>query len=130
VGGRGCSWEETYRALDAITTEELVRDQGVVEVVASKRIVRIGAQGFSFYLVGVGPHIHLVLPRIYCSCVNFSINVVSRCSKPFCVHLAAVELAERRRLFREVSIGIGEASKIASSVLEAEATPYIPYIQV
>lgn len=123
--GRRCGWEETYRALETITTEELVRDQEVAAVVASKRIVRVNAGSFSFYLVGVGPHTHLVIPRIYCSCVDFAINVVSRCSKPFCVHLAAVELAERRRLFREVSIGAGEASKIASSVLEAEATPYV-----
>jgi len=122
---RKCSWTEIYRSLESINTEDLIRDPGVAEIIASKRLVKVLSGDIAIYLVGVGPHIHMVLPRIYCSCADFSINVVSRCLKHFCVHLAAVELAERKKLYKEKYLDSGEFSKIAASILEGEVTPYI-----
>ncbi len=122
---RKCSWTETYRSLESINTENLVRDRGVAEIIASKRLAKVISGNIAIYIVGVGSHIHMVLPRIYCSCTDFSINVVSRCLKPFCVHLAAVELAERKKLYKEIYLDIEEFSKIVASILEGEVSPYI-----
>jgi predicted nucleic acid-binding Zn finger protein len=122
---RKCSWAEIYRSLESINTENLVRDRGVAEIIASKRLVKVVSGNIAIYLVGVSSHIHMVLPRIYCSCADFSINVVSRCLKPFCVHLAAAELAERKKLYKEIYLDSEGFSKVVASILEGEVSPYI-----
>jgi predicted nucleic acid-binding Zn finger protein len=118
-------WAWVYRSLESLSTDELVRDQSVADIIASRRILRIKAGKLVLYLVGVGSHIHMVLPRTYCSCVDFTLNVAIRRSRPFCVHLAAVELIERKKIYREIFLGANEASKVVSSVLEGETTPYL-----
>ncbi|MEM4971302.1 MAG: hypothetical protein QXE01_08630 [Sulfolobales archaeon] len=123
--GRRCSWVDIYRSLESISTEDLMRERGVAEIIASKRLLKITSGDLIIYLVGVGSHIHMVLPRMYCSCIDFSINVASRCLKPFCVHLAAVELAERKKFYREIYLKGDELSKIIASILEGEVSPYI-----
>jgi predicted nucleic acid-binding Zn finger protein len=117
-----CAWLRSYEALSSTKTEDLARDYNIAEIIASRRIARVISQRIEFYLVGVGSHVHIVIPRIYCSCTDFSINVASRCLKPYCVHMAAVELALRRRVHRDIHLSIERASEILSSALELEIT--------
>jgi predicted nucleic acid-binding Zn finger protein len=117
-----CTWLRSYEALSSTKTEDLARDYNIAEIIASRRIARVISQRIEFYLVGVGSHVHIVIPRIYCSCTDFSINVASRCLKPYCVHMAAVELALRRRVHRDIHLSIERASEILSSALELEIT--------
>lgn len=123
----GCSWSSTYSSLDSIDSEDLARDYNVAQIIASKRVLRVRVGDLVFYLIGSGSRVHLIIPRIFCSCTDFSINVVSRCSKPYCIHIAAAELAERKGLYREVTLGPGEFSEIISLVLEGEVT-YKPIV--
>lgn len=118
-----CTWRRSYEALSSTKLEDLVRDYGVAEIIASRRIARVVSQRLEFYLVGVGSHVHIVIPGIYCSCTDFSVNVASRCLKPYCVHMAAIELALRRGVYRDIHLSVERASEILSSVLELETTP-------
>lgn len=117
-----CTWLRSYEALSSARAEDLVGHYNIAEIIASRRIVRVISQRLEFYLVGVGSRVHIVIPRIYCSCTDFSINVASRCLKPYCVHMAAVELASRRRVHRDIYLSVERASEILSSVLELEVT--------
>ncbi|GAY25341.1 metal-binding protein [Desulfurococcaceae archaeon AG1] len=122
-----CDWSSPYSSLEAIDTDDLVKDYNVVQIVASRRILRIRIGGLTFYLIGSGSYVHIVIPRIFCSCTDFSINVALRCSKRYCIHMAAVELAERKGLYREAQLDPGEASELIAAVLEAETT-YRPIV--
>lgn len=113
--------------MDKIDTEDLVKDYNVMQVVASRRILRVRVKRLTLYIVGSGSRIHVVIPRIFCSCADFSINIVARCSKPYCVHMAAAELAERRGLYRDATMDPGEASELIALILEAETT-YKPIV--
>ncbi len=125
--GLRCGWSSSYSYLEGIDIEDLVRDYDVAQIVASKRILRVGAGNTAFYLVGSGSHVHMVIPRIFCSCTDFSINVVSKCLRRYCIHMAAVEFAERRGLYREISLDPKEASDLVAFILETEAT-YRPIV--
>lgn len=119
---RGCGWSSLYSSLESVGTEDLAKEYNIIQIIASRRILRARVGGFIFYLIGSGPHIHIVIPRLFCSCTDFSINVVSRCSKNYCIHMAAAELAERKKLYGDAELDPGEASELIATVLEAETT--------
>lgn len=124
VRERGCSWEGVERELESLEERELVMDVRAAEIVVSGRILRLRLGDLRIYILGVGPKIHLVIPRLYCSCTDFSINVALRCSRGSCVHLRAVEMLERRGLgVREELLEPGEAARAVSSILGSEALP-------
>lgn len=119
-----CSWESVERELTGLEERDLITDERAVEIVASGRILRLRLGGLRIYAVGVGPKIHLVIPRLYCSCTDFSINVALRCSRGSCVHLRAVEIVERRGLsVREEALDPVEAARAVSAIIGSEAPP-------
>jgi len=53
-----------------------------------------------------------VIPRLYCSCDDFYINVISRRSASFCYHLLAQAIAEKTGKYDVFNVSDEEGEKL------------------
>jgi predicted nucleic acid-binding Zn finger protein len=53
-----------------------------------------------------------VIPRLYCSCDDFYINVISRKSTPLCYHLLAQAIAERTGKYDVFNVSDEEGERL------------------
>jgi len=93
---------DTLRYVEKILGEH--RGVRVKEAIFENRIVKIEAKDGSihwFFLGKTGSYI--VIPKTFCSCVDFEINVVERKKIPTCYHLVAQVVAEVYDKYRRVS---------------------------
>ncbi len=74
-----------------------------LQVVGELRVIRISRAPLDEWVVLGDTGDYLVLPRLYCSCPHYMINVATgRTVKP-CYHLVAVELAKSLNRFIDLS---------------------------
>lgn len=93
---------DTLRYVEKILGEH--RGVRVKEAIFENRIVKVEAKDESihwFFLGKTGTYI--VIPKTFCSCVDFEINVVERKKIPTCYHLVAQVVAEVYDKYRRVS---------------------------
>lgn len=100
---------DTYSYFDETVVEE-VSDRSVWSNASLKRMVKpilsyVGgeAEPVTWFYVGAR-HDHIIIPRIYCSCKDYLINVMSRKRRRVCRHLVIQYIAEKNGLYRVVSI--------------------------
>ena len=93
---------DTLRYVEKILGEH--RGVRVKEAIFENRIVKVEAKDESihwFFLGKTGTYI--LIPKTFCSCVDFEINVVERKKIPTCYHLVAQVVAEVYDKYRRVS---------------------------
>ncbi len=110
---------------DLMTTLEYVnrvlgshRGRRVKEAIFENRVVMVKAKDGSihwFFLGRTGTYI--IIPKTFCSCVDFEINVVERKKIPTCYHLVAQVVAEAYGKYRCVSnLPVDEVLKIYDEI--------------
>ena len=116
---------ENYRRVREACSEEVIREYSrydkVIEALSKRRFVRLILKNSDVpreYWIFLGKdRDYILIPCMYCSCPDFTINVLSRRSKNFCYHLVALEIARRSSAYRELQVGAQEFKKIVLEVL-------------
>jgi len=90
----------------------------VKEGIHENRVVKchvINGEVLWFYL---GKNeVYLIIPEVYCSCLDFLINVVERRMVPACYHLVVQAIAEVYEKYRSTrDITLAEKEKILSEI--------------
>lgn len=95
-----------------------VEARSVLPLVYERRFVRLKTPGGRDIWVYMGPRSdYVIIPGTYCSCMDFSVRVVSRSSYPYCKHLLGLEVALRRNLYRDLEVGESDAVGIVREIL-------------
>jgi len=82
-------------------------DGEIQSIVGLKKIVKVLIEGSSNPPVWVyvgSSRDYLIIPRTFCSCMDFIINVMSKGVKPYCKHIVAQYIVEEKGLYREVRV--------------------------
>jgi len=67
---------------------------------------------------------YIIVPRAFCSCKDFVINVMSMKNKPFCKHLVLQFMSEAMNIYRTVAIpSISDYLKIVREILSTNISP-------
>ncbi len=119
-----------HAARGGYTSEELANqlsDEQYVEKFEHPRIAE-ALQGTRYVRISLSPEMwvylgrkedHVLVPRLYCSCLDFLVNVVGRRRKSPCYHLAGLELARKLGRTRDLSSLAGpRAPRIVLEILE------------
>ncbi len=82
--------------------------------------------GRYFYVVRGPTGSHLVLGDIYCSCLDFYLNVVIRKKRKYCYHIAAVNIAEEFGSYSYIEHKDPEFIGVIKSVMASEGLDLDP----
>jgi len=88
-----------------------------LDLVRSKRIVRLVTDRNKYYIAMGVTGDYFLIPRTFCSCKDFELNVVIRRSKGTCYHLIALELAVRKGYLRELKVSEEELKAILYEII-------------
>jgi len=110
------SLTDTLRYVEKVLGEH--RGLRVKEAIFENRVVKVKARDGSIHWFFLGKtRTYIIIPKIFCSCVDFEINVVERKKIPTCYHLVAQVLAEVYGRYRYVSdLPIDEALRIYDEI--------------
>ncbi|MEM4518880.1 MAG: hypothetical protein QXD94_00355 [Sulfolobales archaeon] len=76
----------------------------VKEALYEKRVFRLVCSGKYLWVFSSRDRDYLIIPKIYCSCVDFELNVIVRGSKKYCYHLITQYIAESKGMFKELTV--------------------------
>ncbi len=121
---------DTIKYIDEIDVEHVLENKSITSSLALKRLVKprllfIGGDIEPHVWFYVGPRgDYVIVPKTYCSCKDFVINVMSRKKKRVCRHLIIQFIGSRKGLYRVVDIRDLETfSKIIHEILDINISP-------
>jgi len=77
----------------------------------------------AWFYIGV-KNDHIIIPRIFCSCKDFVVNVMSMKNKTFCKHLVLQYMSEARAMYRTVAIpSVSDYLKVIREILSINISP-------
>ena len=89
-----------------------------LELVRLRRIIKLVSKSGKILYIALGTTgDYLLIPRLFCTCKDFELNVVIRRTKGTCYHLIALELALRSNSFRELRVDDETLNDIMYEVL-------------
>lgn len=89
----------------------------VWESLYEKRVLRLTCGETYFWIFSSRERDYLIIPKVYCGCMDFELNVIMRGSKKYCYHLITQYIAESRGMFRELRISDELLKDIITEVL-------------
>ncbi len=66
---------------------------------------------------------HIIIPKLYCSCKDYIIRVMSEKRRPACIHLIAQKFAEEKKSYKTVTVSLNDYFKILSEILKYGKSP-------
>ncbi len=75
-----------------------------VELARLKRVIKLVSEGSEVYIVMGKRGDYIAIPKTFCSCKDFEINVIMRSRRRPCYHLIGLELAIKNELIKEVRV--------------------------
>jgi predicted nucleic acid-binding Zn finger protein len=120
------SVEETKRTLTSILERGV--DYSLADVYESKFIelrASLDKSGYSWSLwVYAGrERDHVLVPYMYCSCMDFLIRTIFTKTRTHCKHQLGLLVAMKRKMYRSLSVTIEELYTIVNEVLEKGFSP-------
>jgi len=89
-----------------------------IELVRLRRIIKlISGSGKIIYIALGTTGDYLLIPKLFCTCKDFELNVVIRRTKGTCYHLIALELALKSNSFRELRVNDDTLNDIIYEIL-------------
>jgi len=118
------TYEYVLKALsDPSSLDRVVKSQALLKKMIKPRLLFYRGDTNIWFYIGTR-YDHIIVPRTYCSCKEFLINVMSRKKKLVCKHLLIQELSEKTSNYRVVEIS--EPSllyKIINEILDMNISP-------
>ena len=122
-------YTDTYAYLEEKSTEDFLKDKSIQSSLALKRLIKPILQ----FNKNVEPPVwfyvsprrdHLIVPRTYCSCKDFIINVMSRKKKQVCRHLIIQYIGNIKKMYRTIIIpDLDTFLKIINEILDINISP-------
>ena len=127
--------EDTLKFLDEV--EKIIRREGLrslikldhvvkgrvkkaLEMLTISTIVRVKCSGRTLWFY-VGPHsVHYIIPRTYCTCVDFNMNVIFRGRVCSCYHLILQVICECMGRVVEIELNPDVVEKVMEEVEDSE----------
>ncbi|MET1160764.1 MAG: hypothetical protein ABWW65_07380 [Thermoprotei archaeon] len=122
------SVNDTYSYISNIKIEAVLRDKPLYSELVTKRVIKPVIKGFLnelpiWFYTGVRGD-YVLVSRVYCSCKDYIINIMSRKSKKSCKHLIIQKLAEETNEYRVVEVeDLDTLYKIVREILEIGISP-------
>jgi len=91
-----------------------------IEAAKNGRIVKLTVNDENFWFFVGSKSVHYLIPRIYCTCRDFNINVVSKRKYNSCYHLIAQVIAETLGLEKNIKCKYTTILKILSEIIDKE----------
>jgi len=96
------------------------RVRKALDMLGSSTIVHLVCNGRSSWFY-VGPHsVHYIIPKTYCSCIDFNINVIFRGRIPTCYHLVVHVINTALGRVKTLNVKINDYEKILEEVIKEE----------
>jgi len=89
-----------------------------IELVRLRRIIKLISESGKIIYIALGTTgDYLLIPKLFCTCKDFELNVVIRRTKGTCYHLIALELALKSNNFRELRVSDDVLNDIMYEIL-------------
>ena len=89
-----------------------------IELVRLRRIIKLISESGKIIYIALGTTgDYLLIPKLFCTCKDFELNVVIRRTKGTCYHLIALELALKSNSFRELRVNDDVLNDIMYEIL-------------
>lgn len=116
-------------SLSSIDKEYLKKNPHIWSIIALKKIVKtrivIGGSSIEHpirFYIGVKRD-HVIIPRVFCSCKDFIIHVMSEKKRRYCIHLLAERVLEDKKYYRSITIDINTLHKIINEIMMFDRSP-------
>ena len=118
---------QVARACSDDTLKQFSKHSKVIEAVTSKRFIKLKIKNLRIEYWGYmgKERDYLLIPCLYCSCPDFTINVLSKRIRDFCYHLVALELARRKHMYKELFIDSKDLVIIVFEIITRSFSPYL-----
>ncbi|MEM1674973.1 MAG: hypothetical protein QXX35_01605 [Desulfurococcaceae archaeon] len=110
------------------SVEKLTENKKISSSILLRRIVKpkllymSGEYTPVWFYIGVKDHV--IIPKTYCSCMDFIVNVMSRKTRLFCKHLLIQYISEKTNNYREVEINsVEELTRIINEIIDINISP-------
>ena len=119
---------ETFRYISEVKKTGFLGNRSIQSSLMLKRLVKPRLLSIDicpplWFYTGVKRD-YVVIPRVYCSCKSFVINVMSRKSVKTCRHLLIQAIGEENGLYREAAINdLDTLYKIVKEILDLGISP-------
>lgn len=110
---------ETRSRLSADSTlDKTGLRKDILSLVYSYRFTKIKVKdgGREVWIYGGPERDYVIIPGAFCSCMDFTIRVVSRGETPYCKHLLGLEVARRLGKYREIEMEVQDVIKVVREV--------------
>lgn len=120
--------EHGKSAVERFVSSALERPpERALEAVAERRVVRLYCRKdggiVELYAFCGRERSYMMIPREFCGCKDFEMNVVLRGLRGACYHLVALELAASRSRLRVIEVDCDTLSAVALELLLGEDSP-------
>ncbi len=123
------SSNDTIKYIAGLTDREIENMREAYSAAALKKMVKIiitdyNTEAPTWIYIG-HRHDHIIVPRIYCTCRDFNIRVMTRKQHLSCKHLVIQYIAEKMGRYRILKIKLNDYKKIIKEILEIGISPTI-----
>lgn len=120
-------YQQVAKACSDDTINQFSKHSKVVEAISSRRFIKFKVENLRIEYWGyVGKERdYILIPCLYCSCPDFTINVLSKRIRDFCYHLVALEIARRRNMYKELSINHKDLAIIIFEIITRNYSPHL-----
>ncbi|MCS7099212.1 MAG: SWIM zinc finger family protein [Sulfolobales archaeon] len=98
-----------------------------IEAVLGRRLLKLlcrsDKESAEIYVFYGRDRSYVLIPKAFCGCKDFEINVVLRRERGSCYHLIALELAIRRGVLRVLEVDCGTLREVALELVLGENSP-------
>jgi predicted nucleic acid-binding Zn finger protein len=118
---------DTIRYVEGLTDVELRQMPLETSAAGLRKMVRIslrdrGGDAPTWIYIGRRRD-HILVPRVYCTCRDFVIRVMSEKKRLSCKHLIIQKIAEANNTYRTLNINVKEYVKIIREILNIGVSP-------
>ncbi len=115
------NYRDLGKYLESTSPSDL--DERVLEAIHERRVVKLTCNDVSLWVFNGRERDYLIVPRMYCSCMDFELNVVIRGSKPFCYHLIAQRISELRNAFKDLKVDMSTLIDVLIELIYLSRSP-------
>ncbi|MEL9997075.1 MAG: hypothetical protein QXH99_01040 [Sulfolobales archaeon] len=101
---------------------ELMNEK-VREALHDKRIIKLSSDEVVIWVFYGKERDYLIIPKIYCSCMDFELNVIFRGVKKSCYHIITQHIAESNGVFRDLRVSSELINDILVEILYIGRSP-------
>ncbi len=118
---------DTINYINGLTEREIKSMPEIVSRAGLRKMVRLYIKEYNEWApvwVYIGTRRdHIVIPRMYCTCKNFTIKVMAKKQELACKHLIIQWVAYKNKTYRKLELSVNEYLKIIHEIISIGLSP-------